>query len=298
MDGASARQLFLLRFENPLVRNLGRDFFRSLPREPGVYRMYDARGQLLYVGKAKDLRARLGSYRHVHADRDSRKLLRLVYLVRSIQWETCADETQALLLENSWLREHKPPFNVANTTPESYFFIGLREDSDSVRLRITTKDESAEEGEVLHGAFKSRKTLRKGYAAVLRLLWCATDTGGERFEIPARLLRRHPPSPRAAAVPRDCIGPLKKFLGGSSNALLGLLCEKILAHGRVPPWQRTLVQEDLEAAREFYERCARRNRRLRRRYPEHARDGRIPQRNLDDLFVLERGGGPSHREPA
>lgn len=84
-----SQQLRLLPAPKPLIDRLGATFFRGLPRAPGEYRMFDEAGQLLYVGQSSDLRYRLNSYRHVHPDRDSRKTVRLVHLVRRIEWEAC-----------------------------------------------------------------------------------------------------------------------------------------------------------------------------------------------------------------
>jgi hypothetical protein len=53
----------LFESENPLVERLGNDLFNDLPRTPGIYKMYGSADRLLYVGKAKDLRSRLQTYR-------------------------------------------------------------------------------------------------------------------------------------------------------------------------------------------------------------------------------------------
>ena len=80
-----SQQLRLLPAPKPLTERFGAAFFRGLPRAPGVYRMFDETGLLLYVGQSRDLHDRLNSYRHVHPDRESRKTVRLVHLVRRIE---------------------------------------------------------------------------------------------------------------------------------------------------------------------------------------------------------------------
>lgn len=67
--GVPAAQLLLLPDPQPLVERLGRDFFRRLPECPGVYLMRDGTDTVVYVGKAKNLRKRLGSYRTANPDR-------------------------------------------------------------------------------------------------------------------------------------------------------------------------------------------------------------------------------------
>ena len=113
-----AVQLRLFPAPKPLVERLGVEFFRRVPDAPGVYLMADDYERLLYIGKAKNLRARLNYYRHVRPERASRKVVRLVHAVRSIVYEVCACQNSALLRENELLRLHKPKFNVMNTRPE------------------------------------------------------------------------------------------------------------------------------------------------------------------------------------
>jgi GIY-YIG catalytic domain len=105
------QQLRLLPAPKPLNDRLGAAFFRGIPRAPGVYRMFDEAGLLLYVGQSSDLRDRLNSYRHVHPDRDSKKTNKLVHLVRRIEWEVCDSAVSAVLMENELLRTLRPRFN-------------------------------------------------------------------------------------------------------------------------------------------------------------------------------------------
>jgi excinuclease UvrABC nuclease subunit len=92
----------------PLVERLGIQFFRNLPACPGVYSMRNGTGVVLYVGKAKNLRQRLGSYRVANPERVSRRHLRLMREVTSIEVELCSSESGALALEARLLRRLKP----------------------------------------------------------------------------------------------------------------------------------------------------------------------------------------------
>lgn len=98
---------------NPLAARLGAGFFRALPRSPGVYFFYDGGGRLLYIGQSADLRARLGSYRHVTPEQNARRTLRLVHRVTRIEWQLCATPEAAVALEAELLLKHRPPFNRA-----------------------------------------------------------------------------------------------------------------------------------------------------------------------------------------
>ena len=100
-------QQALLDLANPLDLKIGKDFFSAIPRCPGVYKMYDDDGHILYVGKAKNLRTRLMSYRRIKITSQSRKSIRLVHQVSEIKWEECLDEEAALVRENDLLRSFK-----------------------------------------------------------------------------------------------------------------------------------------------------------------------------------------------
>src|SRR4029453_10168515 len=85
------RHLLLFPPNGPLAERFGAEFFRAIPESPGVYLMSTARDGILYVGKAKNLRRRLGSYRSGTGDRLPRRLLRLVLTIERIDWDVCSN---------------------------------------------------------------------------------------------------------------------------------------------------------------------------------------------------------------
>jgi predicted GIY-YIG superfamily endonuclease len=109
----SHRQLKLLHLESPLSLRFGNEFFRALPAQPGVYFFHSAEDQLLYIGQSNDLRARVGSYRHVTPEQHPKRTLRLVARISRIHWEVCSTPTEAVERERVLLLEHRPPFNRA-----------------------------------------------------------------------------------------------------------------------------------------------------------------------------------------
>src|SRR5258706_12643742 len=108
-------QLLLFPDPRPLVERLGQDFFREAPDRPGVYLMRDDKNTVLYVGKAKSLRKRLGSYRVANPDRLPRRHLRMLRIVNRIELHECADELAALARESLLLRALKPRFKRVGT---------------------------------------------------------------------------------------------------------------------------------------------------------------------------------------
>ena len=87
-----------------------RDVLRTLPGAPGVYRMLDARGEVLYVGKARALKARVANYVQVNAL--PKRLQRMVSQTRSMVIVTTRNEAEALLLEAQLIKRYRPPYNV------------------------------------------------------------------------------------------------------------------------------------------------------------------------------------------
>lgn len=79
-----SQQLKLFHIESPLSVRLGSDFFRSLPSVPGVYFFHGKDGELLYIGQSLDLRARIGSYRHVTPEKNPKRTLKLVHRVEGM----------------------------------------------------------------------------------------------------------------------------------------------------------------------------------------------------------------------
>jgi hypothetical protein len=96
-----------------LVERLGEPFFRELPARPGVYFFCGADAGVLYVGKAKNLRQRLSSYRVANPERFSRRLIRLLNQVTRIEYDVCADERVARRREELLICVLSPKFNRA-----------------------------------------------------------------------------------------------------------------------------------------------------------------------------------------
>ena len=109
-----------------------RDVLGTLPPRPGVYRMKDARGDVLYVGKARALRNRVANYTQV-AQLPNR-LLRMVSQTRSLEIVTTNSEAEALLLEAQLIKRFRPPYNVLLRDDKSFPFILLREGHDFPRI--------------------------------------------------------------------------------------------------------------------------------------------------------------------
>lgn len=109
----AATQLWLFPPPRPLVERLGKDFFRTLPAQPGVYLFCANQGGVLYVGKAKNLRKRLASYRVANPERLPRRLIRLLNQTARIEFDVCASESSARFREEELIGALLPRFNHA-----------------------------------------------------------------------------------------------------------------------------------------------------------------------------------------
>ncbi len=97
------------------------------PSAPGVYLFRDAHDQILYVGRARDLRARLRSY--FRSDRQRPAVEAALAALARIEWRVCGSELEAALEELRLLRELRPPANARNTRPDRYVYLRRRGDS-------------------------------------------------------------------------------------------------------------------------------------------------------------------------
>ncbi len=110
-----------------------RNVLKTLPLKPGVYRMHDARGEILYVGKARALKNRVSNY--VQIDRLPNRLRRMVALTRSMTIVTTNSEAEALLLEAQLIKRYRPAYNVLLRDDKSFPFILLRADHKFPRIQ-------------------------------------------------------------------------------------------------------------------------------------------------------------------
>jgi excinuclease ABC subunit C len=113
-----------------------RETARRAPPAPGVYRWLDGDGGVLYVGKAKDLRKRLASYFRGGAAAPGGHIAEMVSRARTIEYVVTASETEALLLEDNFIKEARPPFNLRLRDDKSYPFIEITLIDEWPRVRF------------------------------------------------------------------------------------------------------------------------------------------------------------------
>lgn len=112
--------------------NVLKEQLKTIPPQPGVYRMIDGKGAVLYVGKAKDLTRRVTSY--TQRARLPVRLQRMVAQIRSVEIVVTRTEAEALLLEANFIQKYLPPFNILLRDDKSYPYLLITQDHEAPQL--------------------------------------------------------------------------------------------------------------------------------------------------------------------
>ena len=136
--------------ENPIKIQV-----QALPDEPGVYHFYDQNQRILYVGKAKNLKKRVSSY--FTKNYASGKTRVMVGKIKEIRHVVVANESDALLLENSMIKQHQPRYNVLLKDDKTYPWICVKNERFP---RVFSTRKKIEDGSLYFGPYTSMKTVR------------------------------------------------------------------------------------------------------------------------------------------
>ncbi|MCW2406229.1 excinuclease ABC subunit C [Sphingobium sp. B1D7B] len=224
-----------------------RETLKTLGTRPGVYRMQDARGDVLYVGKARALKNRVSNYTQV--DRLPRRLQRMVSQTRSMTIVTTQSEAEALLLEAQLIKRFRPPYNVLLRDDKSFPFILLREDHAFPRVQLH-RGARRYKGQY-YGPFAGAGQVRKTLNALqkLFLLRSCTDSFFANRSRPCLLYQI-----RRCSAP--CVGRINEadyaaltqdaqdFLGGKSTAVQARLGEAMNAAAESLDYEMAAVYRD------------------------------------------------------
>jgi excinuclease UvrABC nuclease subunit len=240
-------QLLLISDPKPLVERLGRKFFRDAPRRPGVYLMRDAADKIIYVGKAKNLRQRLGSYRTANPDKMPRRHLKMLRQVARIEFRFAHNETSALKDESKLIRSLKPKFNRAGVWPGKTRFIVWRIVQDHLELAVVDVPEPGWQRFGLSGAGS-----RYLHRTLSRMLWLALNPSRTYAELPTGWAQglvapRVTISCHQSSV--DISARLDAFFWQSSNEFI--LWFRTQLSKRTNSFERAAIESDLEILTEF-----------------------------------------------
>src|SRR5438034_11631871 len=124
---------------------------KELPDRPGVYLHKNAAGEVIYVGKARNLRNRVGSYL-VGRGRTDPRLMTLVMEIEGIDFVTTNNELEAILLENNLIKTHQPRYNILLRDDKTYPYLKVTMSEDFPRV-VFTRRVDPKKGELFYGPF-------------------------------------------------------------------------------------------------------------------------------------------------
>jgi excinuclease ABC subunit C len=265
-------------------RKFGAGLVRELPPVPAVYLFKDEGGNVLYAGKAKNVRRRLQAYRNATAGKAHRKMRRVMRAASALEVRLAASERDALLLENELIRTLRPRFNVDGAYSFLYPAIGIGVRGHLSLLCFTTRVAAFSElGLRWCGSFRSRPRTLAAFEALIGLL---------------ELLGHREPGSRLRGLPRvrgsrtiafrriePLVPPLGRLLSGESDAALPDLAARLLEKPAARQAARE-VEERLRLLDAFFRTDARRLREALR--AAGAREGFVLQEQRDALFIAQR----------
>jgi excinuclease ABC subunit C len=224
-----------------------RNVLKTLPTRPGVYRMHDARGDVLYVGKARALRNRVTNYTQIA--RLPKRLQRMVAQTRSMTIVTTNSEAEALLLEAQLIKRYRPAYNVLLRDDKSFPFILLREDHDFPRIQ---KHRGARRAKgQYYGPFASAGSVTRTLNALqkLFLLRSCTDSFFANRSRPCLLHQiRRCSAPCVDRIGADdyaeLVGDAKAFLGGKSTQVQQKLGEAMSKAAEAMDYELATIYRD------------------------------------------------------
>jgi len=147
---------------------------RRLPPRPGVYLLRDARGDVLYVGKAQDLRSRVRSYWQKQTSGEVHRIRQAIDSVVDVEWTLTDSVSEALLLEGNLIKRYRPRYNVRLKDDKSYPYIRISLADDFPRIERTRK--LREDGSRYFGPYASAKSVDESMDLIRRLFRFRTCT--------------------------------------------------------------------------------------------------------------------------
>lgn len=224
-----------------------RNVWQTLPIKPGVYRMQDARGDVLYVGKARALKNRVSNYTQV--DRLPNRLRRMVAQTRSMTIVTTNSEAEALLLEAQLIKRYRPPYNVLLRDDKSFPFILLR--ADHAYPRIQKHRGARRHKGNYYGPFASAGSVNQTLNALqkLFLLRSCNDSFFARRDRPCLLYqikRCSAPCVERISAPayEELVADAKAFLSGKSTSVQTKLAAQMEAAAEALDFESAAIMRD------------------------------------------------------
>ena len=226
-------------------------YARLAPTGPGVYRMFDAKGEVLYVGKAKSIKKRIVSYARMAGH--TARIMRMIAATAAIEFVSTATETEALLLEANLIKRLRPRFNVLMRDDKSFPYIMITA-GDTPPMIAKHRGARNRPGEY-YGPFASAQAVHRTITALERafLIRSCTDTVYESRTRPCLLHQiKRCAAPCTGEISHtdyaELVREAKAFLSGKSRAVKEELAGEMEKASQALDFERAAVYRDRLAA--------------------------------------------------
>lgn len=223
----------------------------TIPDKPGSYQFRDAHSRIIYVGKAKNLRARLSSY-FVNPDQLHPRVAAMVESAASVEWIEVRNELEAVMLEYSLIKEHRPRFNIRMRDDKSYPFLAISMEDEWPRAYVMRG--RRRKGNRYFGPYAHAWAIRETLDLLLRTFPVRTCSPSkfrqhERLERPCLLFHIEKCSgPCVGAVQKEAYGEhveqLIRFLNGNGEVVRSRLERDMTEAASTQDFERAAVLRD------------------------------------------------------
>jgi len=240
---------------------------KEIPEDPGVYRFYNGKDKVIYVGKAKNLKNRLTTY---FGSNLARKTHRMVNEAVRVDWTIVATELEALALEFSWIKQYQPTYNVQFKDDKSYPYLAISMQDDFPRIFITRKEKRP--GLKYFGPYTNAWALRNTYEVLLKVFPVRSCSEGNF----ARAKR----SKRQCLLGDigKCAAPCVGWVTPEEHREIAIKLDAFMEKGMEDILPKLRSEMDLASEREEFERAAR----IRDQIESFEKAQRSTQGNLSD----------------
>ena len=243
----------------PLLPNVD-EILRNLPLQPGVYLMKDTQGNILYVGKAKRLRHRVRSY-FTLSGISSTRIATMVSQIADLEYIVTDSELEALILEATLIKKHRPPYNIALKDDKNFPYLKLTVNEEFPR--IVTVRKIKRDGALYFGPYVNAGAMNKTRKLIKRLFplrLCSGKVSGQRRERPCFEYEIHRcPGACAGKCTQEeywkTVEEVKLFLQGKKEDLLTELRQRMETHAeRLEFEQAARLRDQIDAVSHVMER--------------------------------------------
>jgi excinuclease ABC subunit C len=240
---------------------------KEIPEDPGVYRFYNGKDKVIYVGKAKNLKNRLTTY---FGSNLARKTHRMVNEAVRVDWTIVATELEALALEFSWIKQYQPTYNVQFKDDKSYPYLAISMQDEFPRIFITRKEKRP--GLKYFGPYTNAWALRNTYEVLLKVFPVRSCSEGNF----ARAKR----SKRQCLLGDigKCAAPCVGWVTPEEHREIAIKLDAFMEKGMEDILPKLRSEMDLASEREEFERAAR----IRDQIESFEKAQRSTQGNLSD----------------